>query len=96
MTNETVRVADLVGVAEIAERVHLSKQAVSGWYRNGLSHMPEPMLVLKMGALWEWPVIVRWLTRPGAVTTSPSRVSGSPPRNASTTGRCAPPNSFTK
>lgn len=65
MTDATVRIADLVGVAEIAERVHLSKQAVSGWYRNGLSHMPEPTLVLKMGALWEWPTIVRWLNETG-------------------------------
>lgn len=65
MDGNDVDVTDLVGVAEIVDRVHLSKQAVSGWYRNGTSGMPEPVLVLKMGALWQWSAVLRWLQETG-------------------------------
>lgn len=60
----TVDPADLVGVAEIADRLGCSVQAVHAWRRRYPS-FPDPIAHLSMGLLWAWPDIARWAKATG-------------------------------
>ena len=56
--------ADLVGVAEIAERLGCSVQAVHAWKRR-YPDFPQPIARLSMGLLWAWADIAEWATATG-------------------------------
>lgn len=52
----------LVGIAEIAERAGVSKQAVSNW-RLRYDHFPRPIQILQSGPVWNREQIIEWLSR---------------------------------
>lgn len=55
----------LVGVAEIADRLGLSRrQVVHNWQRR-YPDFPEPVATLTQGQVWSWPDVERWLRRTG-------------------------------
>ena len=58
---------DLVVVAEIAQRLGCSVQAVHAWKRR-YSNFPDPVAHLSMGLLWVWPDVVRWAKATGRLT----------------------------
>lgn len=49
---------DLVGPAEIAERLGVGAGAVRMWRVRGL--MPDPVDVVSRVPIWEWPKILEW------------------------------------
>jgi hypothetical protein len=54
---------DLVGAAEIAERLGLAQvQTVHTWRRR-YADFPEPIARLKQALIWAWPDIERWARR---------------------------------
>ena len=60
-----VDVNDLVGAAEIAERLGLSHpQSVHGWRRR-YPDFPQPIAHLKTALVWNWPDVERWARRTG-------------------------------
>jgi hypothetical protein len=61
----SVEVSDLVGAAEIAERLHLShSQNVHTWRRR-YSDFPEPVARLSIGLIWSWKEIQAWARTSG-------------------------------
>lgn len=58
MNVTNVNPADIVMIADIAERAKVSKAAVQGWMRKG--DFPEPIARLKAGAVYDWGAIVLW------------------------------------
>ena len=53
-------VDDLVGAAEIAERLGLAQvQTVHTWRRR-YEDFPEPVARLKQALIWSWPDVDRW------------------------------------
>lgn len=54
----------LVGVAEIAEMLGVSKQVVGNW-RNRKGGFPTPMATLKSGPVWAQEVVVEWAREQG-------------------------------
>ena len=62
-----VNPADLVGVAEIADRLGCSVQAVHAWKRR-YPDFPEPVAHLSMGLLWGWKDLERWARVTGRLT----------------------------
>jgi hypothetical protein len=51
---------DLVGAAEIAERLGLAQvQTVHTWRRR-YADFPEPVARLKQALIWSWPDVARW------------------------------------
>jgi hypothetical protein len=60
-----VEVDNLVGAAEIAQRLNLRlAQTVHDWRRRHPS-FPQPIARLSMGLLWNWPDVERWARRTG-------------------------------
>lgn len=51
---------DVVGVAEIAARAGVSRNAVQKW-RDRHDDFPEPMATLAAGPVWSWEAVERWL-----------------------------------
>ncbi len=51
---------DLVGVAEIAQRAHVSTDSVRRW-RLGPFGFPLPLHDLAAGPVWSWQAVDRWL-----------------------------------
>ena len=65
-----VRPEDLVGAAEIAERLGLAQsQTVHSWRRR-YSDFPEPIARLRTALIWAWPDVERWAERTGRLPTS--------------------------
>lgn len=58
-----MRAADLVGVAEIASRLDVTKATVSTWRARGL--LPRPVAVLGCGPIWSWPQVSAWADKSG-------------------------------
>jgi hypothetical protein len=55
----------LVGAAEIADRLGLSHaQTVHTWRRRH-SDFPEPVLRLKQALIWHWPDVEEWARQTG-------------------------------
>jgi hypothetical protein len=68
-----VEVDQLVGAAEIADRLGLSvPQTVHDWRRRH-ADFPRPVAVLKMGMVWNWPDISKWAAQTGRAPSQPSR-----------------------
>lgn len=60
----TVDSSDLVGVAEIAERLDRNVRSVHSW-RSRYPDFPEPVAELTMGLVWSWPEVARWARSTG-------------------------------
>jgi transposase-like protein len=56
--------ADLVGVAEIADRLGVGTSVVHDWRRRH-SDFPKPLVRLRMGLVWAWPQVDRWARSTG-------------------------------
>lgn len=54
---------DLVGVAEIADRLGVRRQTVAQWKIRGL--LPVTVADLACGPVWEWKVIETWAKATG-------------------------------
>ena len=52
--------ASLVGIAEIAEMAHASRQQVYNWSRRR-PDMPRPVAILRCGPIWSKAAIAKWL-----------------------------------
>lgn len=60
MGRKRVYADDLVGAAEVAERLGLAQvQTVHSWRRR-YSDFPEPVARLKQALIWAWPEIEAW------------------------------------
>jgi hypothetical protein len=62
---EPVDVDDLVGSAEIAERLGLASSSVVRDWRRRYADFPPPVLTLRMGPVWHWPDVAAWATETG-------------------------------
>jgi predicted DNA-binding transcriptional regulator AlpA len=58
-------VTQLVGAAEIAERLGLGKSTVVHDWRRRHDDFPEPVADLTMGLVWAWPDVERWARKTG-------------------------------
>jgi len=64
-----VDVDQLVGVAEIADRLGVkSPQRVRDWQRR-YPDFPPPAARLKMGFVWAWPDVEKWARATGRLST---------------------------
>lgn len=61
-----VRLADPVGLYEIAERLGVRQQLAYTWRQRGV--LPEPKFELAMGPVWDWPTIEAWARDTGRLT----------------------------
>jgi len=60
-----VEVDQLVGAAEIADRLGLAvPQTVHDWRRRH-ADFPQPVAVLRMGLVWNWPDVAKWAEQTG-------------------------------
>lgn len=57
--------SDLVGAAEIAERLGLSHAESVHTYRRRYHDFPEPVAQLRNGIIWAWPDVERWAKATG-------------------------------
>lgn len=60
-------VDELVGVAEIAERLGVGTSVVHDWRRRH-ADFPEPVLQLRMGLIWAWAAVERWAQATGRLS----------------------------
>lgn len=51
--------ADLVGAAEIGDRLGVTKQAVTNWAAR-YSDFPAPLTELRLGRVWLWSEVAAW------------------------------------
>lgn len=58
---------ELVGVAEVADRLEVGKPTVSTWVARGL--MPRPVVELACGRVWRWSDVYAWAGRTGRLAT---------------------------
>jgi predicted DNA-binding transcriptional regulator AlpA len=58
------RADELVGVAEIAERLGVGTSVVHDWTRRH-TDFPSPVLTLRMGFVFAWPEVERWAKKTG-------------------------------
>jgi hypothetical protein len=63
MRRAGTRKLDLVGVAEIADRLGTSRFTVHHW-RQHHSEFPRPLAELKAGPVWAWPEVELWAHQP--------------------------------
>jgi hypothetical protein len=59
---------DLVGAAEIAERLGILRQSVHQLRRRGTDDFPPPVAELKQGHLWSWAAVETWARSTGRLT----------------------------
>ena len=65
MATRKVRVDDLVGAAEIADRLGLAQpQTVHSWRRR-YADFPEPIARLQTALIWAWPDVREWAEATG-------------------------------
>jgi len=65
-----VNVDDLVGAAEIADRLGLAQpQTVHAWRRR-YADFPEPVARLKNALIWSWPDVERWAALTGRTAST--------------------------
>jgi hypothetical protein len=60
-----VDVSQLVGAAEIAERLGLSHSQTVHLWRRRYPDFPEPVAKLRQALVWTWPDVARWARRTG-------------------------------
>jgi transposase-like protein len=67
VSGRKVDVGDLVGAAEIADRLGIAQpQTVHSWRRR-YEDFPTPVAKLKQALVWAWPDIEEWARRTGRV-----------------------------
>lgn len=59
-----IYVIDLVGIAEIAARADVTKQAVTNWQTRH-EDFPQPLVMLDCGPVYNWPEVQKWLVATG-------------------------------
>ena len=59
---------ELVGAAEIAERLGVGKSTVVHDWRRRYPKFPEPVAELSAGLVWAWPDVEKWAKSTGRVT----------------------------
>src|SRR4051794_31706426 len=65
VSGRRIDASQLVGAAEIAERLEVTlPQTVHDWRRRH-QDFPTPVAVLKMGMVWNWPDVEAWARRTG-------------------------------
>lgn len=57
-----VKVDELVGAAEIADRFDVGVQTVHSWRRR-YDDFPAPVAQLQQAMIWAWPDVERWHRR---------------------------------
>jgi predicted DNA-binding transcriptional regulator AlpA len=57
-------VDDIVGVAEIADRLGVERNTIHRW-RERHPDFPEPAAVLKGSLIWAWPDVAAWAKATG-------------------------------
>lgn len=69
-----MRVTDPVGVTDIADRCGVTPPAVSNW-RERYTSFPAPLFTVGRGRVpvWEWSVVLDWITAPAAPAERPPR-----------------------
>lgn len=55
---------DLVGAAEIAERLGIQPRTIHQW-RNRYPSFPEPVAMLQQAMVWAWPDVQAWARKNG-------------------------------
>jgi hypothetical protein len=60
-----VRVSDLVGASDIAERLDLAQTQTVHTLRNRHADFPKPIAQLKTAYIWAWPDVEAWARRTG-------------------------------
>jgi Putative ATPase subunit of terminase (gpP-like) len=68
-----VEVTDLVGAAEIAERLGLSHRETVHSYRRRYSDFPEPVARLRQALVWSWRDVERWARKTGRLPRKKQR-----------------------
>ena len=64
-----VDVDQLVGAAEIADRLGVSNSQVIHVWRGRHPDFPKPIMKLKTAMIWYWPDVENWALRTGRFTT---------------------------
>lgn len=59
--------SDLVGSAEIADRLGVVRETVLLWRRRPLD-FPEPVAKLQQAMVWHWPDVEAWARATGRLT----------------------------
>lgn len=68
MASRKVSVDDLVGAAEIADRLGLAQpQTVHSWRRR-YADFPAPVAQLQTALIWVWPDVEAWARASGRLT----------------------------
>lgn len=63
--DRTLKASDLVGAAEIVERLGVaSTHVVHVWRRRGIG-FPEPVATLKKALIWSWADVEKWARATG-------------------------------
>ena len=60
--------ADLVGAAEIADRLDLAQPQTVHTLRRRHADFPEPVAKLRQALVWSWPDVEAWATKTGRLT----------------------------
>ena len=60
-----VDVDQLVGAAEIADRLGVSNSQVIHVWRGRHPDFPEPIMRLKTAMIWYWPDVAKWAVQTG-------------------------------
>lgn len=60
---QTVGGPDLVGTAEIAQRLGVAQATVHSW-RHRHPKFPAPILILATGPIWRWEDVAEWASQP--------------------------------
>lgn len=78
-----VKVTDLVGVHEVAERLDVAAPSVHVWRQRGVG-FPEPAVRLAMGYVWAWPDVEAWARAHGRLDDQgvPVHPKGGRPKGA--------------
>ena len=63
--DRVVRVADLVGTVEIAQRVGVGDHNVVNTWRYRHADFPEPVVTLRHARIWSWADVERWARETG-------------------------------
>ena len=56
---------ELVGAAEIAERLGVKRSQVVHDWRRRYADFPEPVAKLRQALVWAWPDVAKWARRTG-------------------------------
>ena len=70
-----VDVDDLVGAAEIAERLGIKRPHLIHDWRRRHAEFPQPVVELKGTLIWLWPEVEQWASRTGRSAAPANRVT---------------------